>query len=66
MGRQGKAVSIVLGHETSCYDGWVAGTSYVPVPKAQEVYSLASLAINRAKKRVSAGTNLLSLRDPDV
>jgi hypothetical protein len=50
----------------TCYDGWVAGTLYVPVPKAQEVYSLASLTINKAKNRVSARTNLLSLRDPDV
>jgi len=45
---------------------WVAGTLYVPVPKAQEVYSLSSLSSSKAKSRISARINLLSLRDPDV
>jgi hypothetical protein len=51
---------------TSCYDARVAGTLYVPVPKAQEVYSLASLSSNKAKGRLSALISLLSQRDPDV
>jgi hypothetical protein len=44
----------------------VAGTLYVPVPEAQEVYSLARLSSNKAKDRVSTRISLLSLRDPDV
>ncbi|MFZ5868834.1 MAG: hypothetical protein ACOYXY_23345, partial [Thermodesulfobacteriota bacterium] len=61
-----EAVSEVVAFGTSCYDARVAGTLYVPVPKAQEVYSLASLSSNNAKSRISARTYLLSLRDPDV
>jgi len=52
--------------ETSCYDARVAGTSYVPVPKAQEAYFLADLASKRAESSIWALINLLSLCDPDV
>ncbi|MEW6114176.1 MAG: hypothetical protein AB1664_18730 [Thermodesulfobacteriota bacterium] len=65
-GRFSKAVSKVVALGTSCYDARVAGTLYVPVPKAQEVYALAGLSSNNAKSRISARISLLSLRDPDV
>jgi len=61
-----EGVSKVVELGTSCYDARVAGTLYVPVPKAQEVYSLASLSSNKAKGRLSALISLLSQRDPDV
>ena len=66
VGAASEAVSKVVALETSCYDARVAGTLYVPVPKAQEVYSLAGLSGNEDLSRISAQINLLSLRDPDV
>jgi len=64
--RPPETVSKALGLATSCYDSWVAGTLYVPVPKAQEVYCLARLSSNKDKCRICAAINFLSLRDPDV
>jgi hypothetical protein len=61
--KEAVAKAVELG--TSCYEARVAGTSYVPVPKAQEVYSLTGLSGNKANSRISARVNLLSLRDPD-
>jgi hypothetical protein len=46
IGRNEETVSKAVELETSCYDARVAGTLYVPVPKAQEVYSLAGLPGN--------------------
>jgi len=61
-----EAVSKVLVLGISCYDAWVAGTLYVPVPQAREVYSLARLSSNKDKGRICRPINLLSLRDFDV
>jgi len=61
-----EAVSKVLELGISCYDPRVAGTLYVPVPKAQEAYFLVGLVTKRAESSIWARINLLSLRDPDV
>ena len=54
MGHPSETVSEVAALGRSCYDARVAGTLYVPVPKAQEVYSLAGLLGNEALSLISA------------
>jgi hypothetical protein len=65
-GRFSEAVSKVLELRISCCYARVAGTLYVPVPKAQEAYFLVGLVSKRAESSMWARINLLSLRDPGV